>query len=88
MNTKVNGKWHANLKNLTCRNTETNMVVSFEKRGSALISKIMDLPLSLITKWSLDQNGSSQLRKAVIEADEAFFKAYFNREIEEKRIGA
>ena len=88
MNTKSTNKWLVDLKNLTCRNTENQMVITFEKRGSALTSKIMDLPLNLIAKWSFDPNGSNHLRKAVIEADEAFFKAYFNREIEEKRIGA
>ena len=88
MNTQSKEKWFVDLKNFTCRNKETNMVVSFEKKGSALVSKIMDLPLGLIVKWSFDQNANKQLRKAVIEADEAFYKAYFDNQIEEKGTGA
>ena len=88
MNTTSTNKWLVDLKNLTCRNTENQMVITFEKKGSALTSKVIDLPLDLIQKWAFDPNGGKHLRKAVIEADEIFFKEYFNREIEEKRIGA
>ena len=88
MNKKTNEKWHVDLKNLTCRNIENHMVITFEKKGAALASKVMDLPLDLVQKWAIDPDGKKHLKKAVIEADEVFFKEYFNREIDEKRIGA
>ena len=88
MNQKANKKWIVDLKKMTCRNAENNLVIHFERKGRALSGKIIDLPLDLIHKWADDSNGKSNLKKAIIEADAVFFKEYFNREITEKRIGA
>ena len=87
MNTKPTDKWLVDLTHLTCLNTETNMVIAFEKNGKTLKSIIKNFPLQLAEKWAKDPNGSKFIRKAVIEADEAFFRAYFEREIEEKSDG-
>ena len=87
LTTTATEKWHVDLKNLTCLNIENNLVIAFEKQGTALAGKIKTMPLDLVQKWTFSPNGNSLLRKAVIEADEAFYKAYFNREIEEKREG-
>jgi hypothetical protein len=63
------------------------MIIAFEKRGSALAGKIKKIPLELAEKWA-HPNGNTLLREAVIEADEVFYKAYFNKQIEAKCIGA
>ena len=84
MISKTTGKWHVDLANFTCHNTETKMIITFEKKGKSLRGKIKEIPLSLLENWVKDPNCNKLIRKAVIEADEVFFKAYFNNEIEKK----
>jgi len=86
LTTKISNKWLIDLKNLTCRNTENQMLIAFQKRGPTFEGKIINIPKELLEKLTSDPNCERQLRKAVIEADEAFFKAYFNREIERKNL--
>jgi hypothetical protein len=81
MLTKTNDNWFADLQNMTCCNVENQMVIAFEKRGTALMGRIKNIPIELLEKWAADPDGNKYIRKAVIEADEVFFKAYFNREI-------
>jgi len=83
---RANGteKWVVDLLNLTCRNIENQVVVAFEKRGPALEGKIKDMPVELLEMWTREANGENHIRKTVIEADEVFFKAYFNYEIDRK----
>ena len=88
MTTKTSKKWLVDLKNMTCCNTENQILVAFRKRGPALEGEIINMPYELVEKLSTDPNREIQIRKAVIEADEAFFKAYFNREIERKDLTA
>ena len=75
------------LKNLICRNTENQMIVIFEKRGTALEAKIKNMPEELAEEWAWNPNSARQMKKALIEADEVFFRAYFNREIQKKCAG-
>ena len=84
MNTKSYGNWLVDLGNMTCCNTENQMIIAFEKKGAALKGKIKDMPLELSEKWAKDPDGEKHIRKAFFEADEAFFRVYFNREIEKK----
>jgi len=83
---KTNGteKWVVDLLNLTCRNIENQMVVAFEKRGPALEGKIRDMPVELVEMWAREANSENNIKRAVIEADEVFFRAYFDYEIERK----
>jgi len=83
---RANGteKWVVDLLNLTCRNIENQVVVAFEKRGPALEGKIRDMPVELLEMWTRETNGENHIRRAVIEADEVFFRAYFDYEIERK----
>ena len=73
---------------MTCRNIENQMVIVFEKKGPALKAKIREIPVKLLEKWAEDPNGERHIRKAIIEADEVFFREYFNREIERKHAEA
>ena len=88
MSTKTIGNWLVDLRNLECRNIETQMVIAFEKRGLALKGRIRDMPDKLLEQWRADPNGERYIRKAVIEADDIFFRAYFDKEIERKSTGA
>ena len=84
MTAKTTGNWQVDLNNMTCRNTENEIVIVFEKRGPALVGKIQFLPIRLSAEWIKDPNGERYIRNAVIEADEVFFQAYFKREIKRK----
>ena len=80
MTAKIPGNWLVDLNNLTCLNAETQMVIAFVKRGTMLVGTIQKIPVELTEKWIKDPNRDRNLRKAVIEADEVFFKAYFAKE--------
>ena len=82
---KTIGKWTVDLKNFTCSNTENQIIIAFEKKGTALVGKIKEIPDELLKKWAAEPDGKDIIKKAVIEADEIFFKEYFNREIERKQ---
>ena len=84
MTAKTTGNWLVDLNNLTCRNTENQIIIAFEKRGPALVGKIKYMPIGLSAEWIVDPNGERYIRNAVIEADEVFFRAYFNREVDRK----
>ena len=84
MTMKTTGNWQVDLNNFTCRNTENEIVIVFEKKGAALVGKIQYLPIRISAEWIKDSNGEKYIRNAVIEADEVFFRAYFNREIKSK----
>jgi len=83
---RANGteKWVVDLLNLTCRNIENQIVVAFEKRGPALEGKIRDMPVELLEMWTREANGENHIKRVVIEADEVFFRAYFDNEIDRK----
>jgi hypothetical protein len=84
MYTKQCGKWIVDLENLTCRNTENELVIVFERRGMMLMGTIKNMPIRLVQKWTQDPNCKADIRKALVEADEVFFKAYFASEIADR----
>ena len=84
---KTSEKWLVDLDRLTCYNMENQMLIAFEKKGTTLRGSIKELPLALSKKLTEDPNGNTLIRKAFIEADEVFFKKYFNNKIEEKHLG-
>jgi hypothetical protein len=84
LNTESTENWLVDLGNLTCYNTEYKIIIAFEKRGTALVGKIRDIPIDLAEKWAKEPDGQRLVRKAFIEADEIFFHAYFNQEIERR----
>ena len=86
--TKETEKWVVDLLNLTCRNIENQMVVAFEKKGPALEGKIKDMPVELLEMWARETNSETRIKRAVIEADEVFFRAYFDNEIERRSVEA
>lgn len=80
MNKKITGNWLVDLNDLTCLNTENQMVITFVKKGPMLVGKIKLIPNELHEKWVTDPDRERHIRKAIIEADEVFFRAYFNKE--------
>ena len=81
---KTDGNWQVDLNTMTCRNTENEIVIFFEKKGPAIVGKIQNLPNEFSDEWMKDPNGQNFIRKAVIEADTVFFREYFYREIKRK----
>lgn len=73
---------------MTCKNTTNNIVVLFERLGKNLAGKIINIPLELINKWAVEKAVEKNIRNALREAEEIFFKAYFNNdyEISEKSL--
>ena len=71
------GEWIADLEAMTCQNHINKIVVSFEKRGESIYGKVKDMPMALLSKWTAEPHGESHIAQAVLEAEEAFLKAYF-----------
>jgi len=76
MVTTANTEWVADVVTMTCKNTTNGIVISFEKLGKNLTGKIIDLPLELINKWTVEKNVEINIRNTVKEAEEFFLKAY------------
>ena len=76
--------WLVDLNNLTCSNTENHVVVVFEKKWPALIGKIKYIPIDLVEKLTRIPDKEDFIRKSIIEADEVFYRAYFNNERKRK----
>jgi len=73
--------WVVDLGTMTCRNILTNMVVVFEKKRSAIIGKIKDLPLEIMAEWAERLDGATLMQGAVLEAEGVFLHAYFENEM-------
>jgi hypothetical protein len=86
MITVANGEWIADLGTMTCRNISNNIVVVFEKSGKKLNSKTEDIPMALFSKWAALPNGENKIKNVVMEAEEVFFRAYYENDIEKNGI--
>jgi hypothetical protein len=86
MKAKQYGNWIVDLEKMTCFNTENELVIAFEKKGPTFQGKIKIIPLDLAEKWMKDPNCEKYIRKALVEADEIFFKEYFARKTDRKSI--
>ena len=84
MNRLTSQKWIVDLNELSCFNIENQMLIVFVKKGPTFQGKIKEMPVELQEMSKKTKNGEKYIRNAVIEADAVFFKAYFEREIEEK----
>ena len=82
MTLKVADKWMVDLKKLECRNINNQMTVIFEKKGPALMGRITYLPENLLEKGKVHPDSHAYIKREFIEADKIFFKAYFDRAIE------
>jgi hypothetical protein len=71
------GEWVVDLDAMTCRNNTNKIIVSFEKQGKAIFSKIDYIPLYTLRRWALAQDGSNNIRKIIAEAEDIFLIVYF-----------
>jgi hypothetical protein len=74
-------EWVTDLTAMTCRNTVTKIVVVFEQSGKSLTGKIKDIPIELFAKWAGEPHGERHIERVVLEAEEAFLKAYFEEKM-------
>ena len=82
MNTLTAPKWVVDLNELTCFNIDNQMLVVFVKKGSAFEGKIKDMPVEMREMNVRNKNREKYIKNAIVEANIAFYKAYFVKEIE------
>ena len=78
MITIANNEWIADIEAMTCQNYTNKLLVDLEKRGKGFIGIIKDIPLTLLKEWSDRQDALRLMQKAVLEAEEAFMRAYYD----------
>jgi len=79
MNKKPKESWIADLKTMTCRNKNTNIVVTFEKKRNIFLPKIKDIPVELHEEWS--QMKDREKEKIISEAEDVFMKAFIEHDL-------
>jgi hypothetical protein len=82
MISKAKGEWIVDLRAMTCQNNVSKIVVVFEKEGESILAKINYIPLVTLRTWELTREGSDNIRKVIMEAEDVFLKAYFENELE------
>ena len=80
MITIAGGEWIADLGAMTCQNYANKIVVSFEKKGKSITGKLKSIPMALFAKWASEPHGEGKIKKAVMEAEEVFLRAYFENQ--------
>jgi hypothetical protein len=80
------GEWIVDLGAMTCRNISSKIVVAFEKQGESILAKIDYIPLITLRTWELTHEGSDNIRKVIMEAEDVFLGAYFENELENNGI--
>ena len=78
----VSDEWIVDLGAMACRNINNKIVITFEKKGKALLGKIKDMPIEMIIELAGKPDGHKYMRKAVKEAEKVFCKAYHENMIE------
>jgi hypothetical protein len=73
----IYGNWIVDQENMTCRNTENKIIVTFQKNGGEYEGQIKDMPMELMSKWATERHGERHIKEAVIEAKEVFMRACF-----------
>jgi hypothetical protein len=61
MITTIDGEWIIDIGAMTCRNTNTNIVVELQNKGKNYIDKIRDMPIELFAQWAKLKNGEQIL---------------------------
>jgi hypothetical protein len=83
MVTVIDNEWLVDTEAMICRNNNTKIAVEFQKSGNVFIGKIKDMPVELMIKVARLKNGELLLQKTVMDAEEIFERAYFEKK--EKR---
>jgi len=86
MFTLTYGEWVADLRDMTCRNVNTGLVVEFHKSGATHTGKMKDIPFGLMRQWAKTECGELFIKKAVMEAEKVFLKAFIESGMEKKEV--
>ena len=70
-------EWIPDLQAMVCRNANSKIEVCFEKSGGRLTGEIKYIPMELFGEWAKLPEGHELISKAVFDAEEVFFKVYF-----------
>jgi len=75
--------WIADLETMTCRNINTNIVVTFKKKRNIFLPTIKDVPVDIAEKWSKmkDEETEKEKGKIISEAEDVFMKAFIENDI-------
>jgi len=78
MDNTENKGWIADLKNMTCSNLDTNIVIVFEKEKKILLPKIKNIPVDVLEKWAKMNEEEMKLEeeKIIAEAEDVFMEAF------------
>jgi len=81
MNKTPKNAWVADLETMTCRNTNTNIVVIFEKERNVFLPKIKDIPADISEKWAKMEDVEKEKERIIEEAEDVFMKAFIENDI-------
>ena len=84
---KIQGEWIVNLEDMHCINSNNGIIVNFEKNGNSLIGKINDISVELLEQWMEIPNCHKFMQKAIMEAEEVFFRVHFENELKKNERG-
>jgi len=86
MNVVKNTGWIADLEELTCRNINSNIIVTFEKKRNIYYPKIKNVPVDFFNKWARMNNKEKEMDKIIFEAEDVFMKAFFENDISSENL--
>jgi hypothetical protein len=72
-------EWLGDFDTMVCQNKTNKIVVELEKKGKAYIGKIKYLPIELMVILAGMKDGELLIKKLVMDAEEAFTRAYLMR---------
>ena len=72
----IKDDWIADLFDMTCRNINNGIIISFEKSGDSVDGKIKTVPLAMIQSWLKMPNSHDFLKETVQDAKKVFLLAY------------
>jgi len=90
MNLAAKSEWIADLEEMTCRNINNRITVSFIREEDSIIGKIKEVPSKLMNNWTKFPNSQQLFQKTVAEAEKEFIRAYKESdymETDDKGIG-
>ena len=76
MQTISNMDWIINLKDMTCRNIDTDIVIIYERDGDDILGRIKELPNKIYEQWAYREDGAILFKQILKEAREIFLKVY------------
>jgi len=79
-------EWLVDTEAMLCSNSQTKIVVEFEKNGKTCTGKIKDMPLELTARIAKMKDGDLLLKKTVLDAEEVFTKEMYDMNDNEEKL--